>query len=150
MRNKEVQQSFVRNNVLACFIKHVYHNMFRLMDLSQNMLWYTCLIKHAKTLLRTKDCCASLLLQVQQDALTHNKEMRNVCKQSWLNVRCTCVKELRIIITDLRRNSQWPQLLYEENCLDSRLTVNCEILATCSSTYSPVRTSQEAHSISIK
>jgi hypothetical protein len=26
----------------------------------------------------------------------------------------------------------------------------CEILATCSSTYSPVRTSQEAHSISIK
>jgi hypothetical protein len=36
------------------------------------------------------------------------------------------------------------------NCLDSRLTVNCEILATCSSTYSPVRTSQEAHSVSIK
>jgi hypothetical protein len=35
-------------------------------------------------------------------------------------------------------------------CLDNRLTVNCEILATCSSTYSPVRTSQEAHSISIK
>jgi hypothetical protein len=27
------------------------------------------------------------------------------------------------------------------HCLDSRLTVNCEILATCSSTYSPVRTS---------
>jgi hypothetical protein len=35
-------------------------------------------------------------------------------------------------------------------CLDNRLTVNCEILATCSSTYSPVRTSQEAHSVSIK
>jgi hypothetical protein len=34
--------------------------------------------------------------------------------------------------------------------LDNRLTVNCEILATCSSTYSPVRTSQEAHSVSIK
>jgi hypothetical protein len=30
------------------------------------------------------------------------------------------------------------------HCLDNRLTVNCEILATCSSTYSPVRTSQEA------
>jgi hypothetical protein len=28
--------------------------------------------------------------------------------------------------------------------------INCEILATCSSTYSPVRTSQEAHSFSIK
>jgi hypothetical protein len=27
---KWVQQSFVRNNVSACFIKHVYHNMFRL------------------------------------------------------------------------------------------------------------------------
>jgi hypothetical protein len=34
------------------------------------------------------------------------------------------------------------------HCLDNRLTVNCEILATCSSTYSPVRTSQEAHSVS--
>jgi hypothetical protein len=36
------------------------------------------------------------------------------------------------------------------HCLDNRLTVNCEILATCSSTYNPVHTSQEAHSISIK
>jgi hypothetical protein len=36
------------------------------------------------------------------------------------------------------------------HCLDNRLTVNCEILATCSSTYSPVRSSQEAHSVSIK
>jgi hypothetical protein len=26
--NKQVQQSFVRNNVLACFIKHVYNNIF--------------------------------------------------------------------------------------------------------------------------
>jgi hypothetical protein len=33
------------------------------------------------------------------------------------------------------------------HCLDNRLTVNYEILATCSSTYSPVRTSQEAHSV---
>jgi hypothetical protein len=36
------------------------------------------------------------------------------------------------------------------HCLDNRLTVNSEILATCSSTYSPVLTSQEAHSVSIK
>jgi hypothetical protein len=28
--NKQVQQSFVRNNVLAFFNKHVYHNKFRL------------------------------------------------------------------------------------------------------------------------
>jgi hypothetical protein len=38
------------------------------------------------------------------------------------------------------------EMLRIPHCLDSRLTVNCEILATCSSTYSPVRTSQEAHS----
>jgi hypothetical protein len=36
------------------------------------------------------------------------------------------------------------------HCLDNRLIVNCEILVACSSTYSPVRTSQEAHSVSIK
>jgi hypothetical protein len=36
------------------------------------------------------------------------------------------------------------------HCLDNRLTVNCEILATCSSTYNPVLTPQEAHSVSIK
>jgi hypothetical protein len=35
------------------------------------------------------------------------------------------------------------------HCLDNRLTVNCEILATCSITYGPVRTSQKAHSVSI-
>jgi hypothetical protein len=35
-------------------------------------------------------------------------------------------------------------MLRKPHCLDNRLTVNCEILATCSSTYSPVRTSQEA------
>jgi hypothetical protein len=34
--------------------------------------------------------------------------------------------------------------------LEFDLTVNCEILATCSSTYSPVRTSQETQSASIK
>jgi hypothetical protein len=42
------------------------------------------------------------------------------------------------------------ELLRIAHCLDNWLTVNCEILATCSSTYSPVRTSQEAHSFSIK
>jgi hypothetical protein len=42
------------------------------------------------------------------------------------------------------------EMLMIPHCLDNRLTVNCEILATCSSTYSPVRTSQEAHSVSIK
>jgi hypothetical protein len=37
------------------------------------MLWYTCLIKHAQTLLRTKDCCTHSLLHAQQDALTQYK-----------------------------------------------------------------------------
>jgi hypothetical protein len=42
------------------------------------------------------------------------------------------------------------EMLRIPHCADNWLTENCEILATCSSTYSPVRTSQEAHSISIK
>jgi hypothetical protein len=42
------------------------------------------------------------------------------------------------------------EMLRIPHCLDNRLTVNCEILATCSSTYCPVCTSQEAQSISIK
>jgi hypothetical protein len=33
-----------------------------------------CLIKHAQTLLRTKDCCTHSLLHVQQDALTQYKD----------------------------------------------------------------------------
>jgi hypothetical protein len=41
------------------------------------------------------------------------------------------------------------EMLRIPHCLDNWLTVNCEILATCSSTYSPVCTSQEAHSVSI-
>jgi hypothetical protein len=35
-------------------------------------------------------------------------------------------------------------------CMAAELIVSVRILATCSSTYSPVRTSQEAHSVSIK
>jgi hypothetical protein len=42
------------------------------------------------------------------------------------------------------------EVLRIPHCLDNRLTVNCDILATSSSTYSPVRTSQEAHSGSVK
>jgi hypothetical protein len=52
------------------------------------------------------------------------------------------------------RNRPWRpmgcEMLSISHCVDNRLTVNCEILATCSSTYSPVRTSQEEHSVSIK
>jgi hypothetical protein len=35
-----------------------------------------CLIKHAETLLRTKDCCTHTLLHAQQDALTYNKNKK--------------------------------------------------------------------------
>jgi hypothetical protein len=45
-----------------------------------------------------------------------------------------------------RGGLQGYEMLRIPHCLDNRLTVNCEILATCSSTYSPVLTSQEAHS----
>jgi hypothetical protein len=49
-----------------------------------------------------------------------------------------------------RGGLQGCEMLRIPHFLDNRLTVNCEVLATCSSTYSPVRTSQEAHSVSIK
>jgi hypothetical protein len=49
-----------------------------------------------------------------------------------------------------RGGVQGCEMLRIPHCLDNRLTVNWEILATCSNTYSPVRTSQEAHSVSIK
>jgi hypothetical protein len=42
------------------------------------MLQYTCLIKHAKTLSRTKACYTYSLLHAQQDALTHNKDIFNL------------------------------------------------------------------------
>jgi hypothetical protein len=49
-----------------------------------------------------------------------------------------------------REDLQVCEMLRIPHCIDNRLTVNCEMLATCSSTYSPVRTSQEAHPVSIK
>jgi hypothetical protein len=42
------------------------------------------------------------------------------------------------------------EMLMIQHCLDNRLTVNCEILSTCSSTYSPVCISQKEYSVSIK
>jgi hypothetical protein len=49
------------------------------------------------------------------------------------------------------RGGLWGCLMLRiPHCLDNRLTVNCEILATFSSIYSPVCTSQEAHSVTIK
>jgi hypothetical protein len=40
------------------------------------------------------------------------------------------------------------EMLRIPHCLDNWLTVNCEILVTCSSSYNPLRTSQEARSVS--
>jgi hypothetical protein len=49
------------------------------------------------------------------------------------------------------RGGLWDcEMLRISHCLNNRLTANCEIVATCSSNYSPVRTSQKAHSVSIK
>jgi hypothetical protein len=50
------------------------------LDLSRNMLWYTCLIKHAETLLRTKDCCThSLRTDIYKDSST--EEYRGVWRK---------------------------------------------------------------------
>jgi hypothetical protein len=55
------------------------------MDLIRNMLWYTCLIKHAKTLLRTKDCCTSS--ELEQINLEGYKLGAAYCKKSLLKGR---------------------------------------------------------------
>jgi hypothetical protein len=55
-------------------------------------------------------------------------------------LRSALVKLRAILVTD-RKNLYSFEMLSISHCLDNRLTVNCEILATCSSTYSPVRTS---------
>jgi hypothetical protein len=68
------------------------------------------------------------------------------CK-SWI----TGLSKKNKALTVTGRGGLWgDEMLRTPHCLHNRLTVNCEILATCSSTYSPVRTSQEAHSVSIK
>jgi hypothetical protein len=56
-------------------------------------LRYTCLIKHAETLLRTKDCCTHSLLHAQQDALTQYKDRIHMLESnvdSHKISRCTC------------------------------------------------------------
>jgi hypothetical protein len=64
----------------------LYRWMSTTMDLSRNMLWYTCLIKHAETLLRTKDWCTHSLLHAQQDALTQYKDVvQNFTYTMWHN-----------------------------------------------------------------
>jgi hypothetical protein len=62
-----VQQSFVRNNVSACFIKHVYHNMFRL---------------------KSKPSSGVIVYSPQQDALTHNKKRKEQSYGQWRLPHC--------------------------------------------------------------
>jgi hypothetical protein len=62
----------------------------------------------------------------------------------------TQIKLSKAIPVTGRGGLQGCEILRIPHCLGNRLTVNWEILVTCSSTYSPVRTSQEAHSVSIK
>jgi hypothetical protein len=62
----------IQIDLLICPMKHPRRHPERpfcsQVKWQQNMLWYSCLIKHAKTLLRTKDCCTYSL---QHDVLTH-------------------------------------------------------------------------------
>jgi hypothetical protein len=60
------------------------------------------------------------------------------------------VVKRKAILVRVDGGRQGCEMSWLPHCLDNRLTVNCEILATCSSTYNPIRTSQEAHSVSIK
>jgi hypothetical protein len=45
------------------------------------MLWYTCLIKHAKTLLRTKDCCTHFIETWRTNRLLSLDTMRTYRKR---------------------------------------------------------------------
>jgi hypothetical protein len=76
--------------------------------------------------------------------------VENVGSGKWHTKTEDTVKESKAIPVTGRGGLQGYEMLRIPHCLDNRLTVNCEILATCSGTYSPVRTSQEAHSVSIK
>jgi hypothetical protein len=60
------------------------------------------------------------------------------------------VKKDNAVPVTVREGQVGCETLRIPQCLDNRPTVNCEILATCSSTYSPVCTLQEGHSVSIK
>jgi hypothetical protein len=84
-------------------------------------------IERRNQLQRTSDCCGEQCLGKTIRHLVVNKS-----------------KKSKAIIVTGRAMLRIP------HCLDNRLTVNIEILATYSSTYSPVCTSQEAHSVSIK
>jgi hypothetical protein len=57
---------------------------------SQNMLWYTCLIKHAETLLRTKDCCTFFVLFMARCLSSMvsfpRSIIQNVCKKWSLDI----------------------------------------------------------------
>jgi hypothetical protein len=75
--------------------------------------------------------------------------MDSVTQTCVMLIKSLCKKSKAIPVTGLA-GLLGCEMLRIQHCLGNRLTVNCEILATCSSTYSPLRTSQEAHSISIK
>jgi hypothetical protein len=69
---------------------------------------------------------------------------------SYTGVAESFIKKSKAIPVTGRGGLQGCEILRIPHCLDNRLAFNCEILATCSSTYSPVCTSQEAHCVSIK
>jgi hypothetical protein len=66
-----VQQSFVRNNVSACFIILYTITPDDGLDLSRNILWYTCLIKHA-------ECCERRIVVLIQCYMRNRMHSPNI------------------------------------------------------------------------
>jgi hypothetical protein len=62
------------------------------------------------------------------------------CPSVTMGVQCMVSLVSKAMAVIVRGGLLGCEMLRIPHCLDSRLTVNCEILATCSSTYSPVCT----------
>jgi hypothetical protein len=80
----------------------------------------------------------ALSLRLLDRTEEHHKDYRE--SGNTLTTYETSKKSKAILVTGLG-GPQGCEMSRIPHCLDNRYTVNCEILAICSSTYSPVRTS---------
>jgi hypothetical protein len=102
------------------------------LDLSRNMLWYSCLIKHAKTLLGTKDCCTYSLLHAQQDALTQYKDLLHISLLFEKSHRWEVRRHSTPFYHNFLLFKNWRRLMRSLCCLYVYLTVcPCLYLSTC-------------------
>jgi hypothetical protein len=102
-----------------------FKNLIKCFDMSKN----TCI----------QECFMSI---TQKIPVSKNASWVSLNGKGNLHVHFQCYYSYYSSLHNAHKN----EMLRIPQCLDNQLTVNREILATCSSTYSPVCTSQEAHS----